>query len=48
MTDLYGTLSTHKGDSSSGIGRGTLTEAVESADQDRSALARLATTLPVS
>jgi hypothetical protein len=48
MTDLYSTLSTRKSGNSRDIGKGTLTEAVESADQDRSAVDRLATTLPVS
>lgn len=48
MTDLYSTLSTSKRGSDSATDRGTLTEAVESADQDRSAVDRLPTTLPVS
>lgn len=48
MTDLYSHLGIQKSVSASSAGRGTLTEAVETADQDRSAVDRLKTTLPIS
>ena len=48
MIDLYTTLCTHGSGTSTGIGRGTLTEATETADQDRSATGLVASTLPVS
>lgn len=47
-TDLYRSLGTPKSGIASETGRGTVTEAVESADQDWCAVDRLEATLPVS